>query len=386
MNERTQKIVRLTFILFFIILALYGVIEARSFLYPIALAVLFASLLYPVANFFETKLRFPRILANLVSIILGLAVIGGVVLLMFLQIKGMMSDLPSLKQHALEKAEAIQAFITNRFGVEASQQQVWLRDFISNLFDTGSQFLQNIFRTTTSTAANIILMPVYIFFMLLYRDKLKVFLIRTASEDRKENRRKLVDAVSHVAEKYMGGVSIVVAILMVVNSTVFYFIGLEYALFLGMVAAMCNFIPYFGTILGFSIPMLFSLLTEHSPEHILGIAIAFVVVQFTENNILTPSIVGSNVRLNPFVIILSLIIGAMVWGLPGMLVVIPVIAVLKIYFDQSDSLRPFGYLIGAEGASKHTLSIKKIKALRRKLRMGKSRRDKKKEEKKTTNN
>jgi predicted PurR-regulated permease PerM len=382
MDARTQKIIRFTFILFFIILFLYGITVARGFLYPIALAVLFASLLYPIANFFETKLRFPRIVANLVSILFGLALLGGIFLLMFFQVKDMMSDLPALKQNALEKAEAIQVFITERFGVGASQQQLWLKDLISNLFDTGSNFLQNIFRTTTSTMVNVIIMPVYIFFMLLYRDKLKTFLLRTAKEDGKENRRKLVDAVSHVAEKYMGGVSIVVAILMVVNSTVFYFIGLEYALFLGIVAAMCNFIPYFGTILGFSVPMLFSLLTEHSPEHILGIAITFVIVQFTENNILTPSIVGSNVKLNPFVIILSLIIGAMVWGLPGMLVVIPVIAVLKIYFDQSEALKPFGYLIGAEGSGKHTVSLKKIKAFRRNIRMRKIRKDKKKESKK----
>lgn len=380
MDAKTTKIARLTFVLFFIILAIYGVREARAFLYPIALAVLFASLLYPIAGFFENKLNFPRIIANLLAIIIGISVIGGIFLLLFIQIKHMMTDLPTMKTHTLEKVTVIQSFVTDTFGVEVQQQQAWMHDSVAGLFDNSSKFLQNIFRTTTSTIASIIIIPVYIFFMLLYRDKFKFFLMKTVKGNKKEGMRKFINAVSHVAEKYMGGVSIVVSILMVVNSTAFYFIGLNYALFLGIVAALCNFIPYFGTILGFSVPLLFSLLTEHSPEHLIGIALTFVVVQFTENNILTPSIVGSNVRLNPFVIILSLIIGAMIWGLPGMIVVVPVMAVLKIYFDQSDSLRPFGYLIGAEGADKHTVSVKKIKAFRRNIRIRRMKKEKNKEQ------
>ncbi len=372
MDAKTTKIARYTFVLFFIILAIYGIRQAGAFLYPIAIAVLFASLLYPIANFFETRVKLPRIIANLLAIIIGIAVIGGIVFLLILQMHSMMSDLPTMKLHVMEKANAIQNFITETFGVEGKTQQQWFKNSITGLFDNSSKFLQNLVGSTTSTIASIIIMPVYIFFMLLYRDKFKFFLMKIAKNDKKEEMKNLIRAISQVAVKYMGGVSIVVSILMVVNSTAFYFIGLNYALFLGIVAAICNFIPYFGTILGFAIPLIFSVLTENSPEHLLGIVLTFMVVQFTENNILTPSIVGSNVRLNPFVIILSLIIGAMIWGLPGMIVVVPVMAVLKIYFDQSESLRPFGYLIGAEGSDKHTLSIKKIKAFRRNLRIKKN--------------
>jgi len=130
----------------------------------------------------------------------------------------------------------------------------------------------------------------------------------------------------------------------------FILIGLKYAMVFGVIAAIWNFIPYFGTVIGFSIPFVFAALTGDSPNIALKVLIVFLCVQFLENYILTPNIVGNYVKLNPFIIILGLIAGGLIWGLPGMFVVIPALAALKVICEHNRALQPFVYLLGTTGA------------------------------------
>jgi len=142
-----------------------------------------------------------------------------------------------------------------------------------------------------------------------------------------------------------------------------YIIGLKYAIMLGSIAALFSFIPYFGNILGYSIPLAFAIFTQGNPHLILGVIILFFIMHFIENNILMPNIVGGNVQLNAFVIILSLIIGATIWGIPGMLVIVPFMAVLRIIFENIPNMRPYSYLLGNKGTDEHSVTLSKIKSL-----------------------
>ena len=173
----------------------------------------------------------------------------------------------------------------------------------------------------------------------------------------------IIEDVSHITQHYMGGVFTVVLILSVLNSFGLYIIGMKYAIMLGVIAAVCNFIPYFGTILGFLFPLAFAIFTQDNPNLIIGVIILFIIVQFTENNILTPNIVGGNVQLNAFVIILSLIVGAMVWGVPGMFVIIPLMATLRVVFENIPDMKPYAELLGTGGTDEHSVTLKKLKSI-----------------------
>ena len=169
----------------------------------------------------------------------------------------------------------------------------------------------------------------------------------------------------------MGGVFIVVIILAILNSSAFILIGLKYAMVFGVIAAMWNFIPYFGTIIGFSFPFIFAALTGDSPNMALKVLIIFLCVQFLENYILTPNIVGNYVKLNPFIIILGLIAGGLVWGLPGMFVVIPTLAVIRVICEHNRSMQPYVYLLGTKGVSKHAVTAENIKRFLHRIRKNK---------------
>ena len=100
-----------------------------------------------------------------------------------------------------------------------------------------------------------------------------------------------------------------------------------------------------------------------SLDYTLWVVIYFLFIQFTENNILTPNITGGNVSLNPFVTILSLIIGSMIWGVIGMLTIIPFVAMLRIFCEHIPYLKPLAFLLSDRGTEEYALSLSKIKKL-----------------------
>jgi len=167
--------------------------------------------------------------------------------------------------------------------------------------------------------------------------------------------------VSTVIQRYISGVFTVVFILCILNSLGLYIIGVKYAIIFGVISALFNIIPYFGTWIGASIPFLFALLTGESPHLAISVLILYAIIQVTENNILTPTITGGYVRLNPLFTILSVIAGGMVWGITGMLVVIPFVATLKIIFENFDNTKPIAFLIGNDRSKKFNLNIRGLK-------------------------
>lgn len=373
MNKREYPtIFLLTAHLLFTILFIYSTIVAKNFFYPLALGILFAYLLFPIANFLE-NIRIPRIFANLLSIIFGVGLLTGVFYLIGIQLEKLITDFPALKQQAMKNIDALEVFIENNLGVSQSNQKQWMKDNVGRLFDTGSEHIGQIFKATTGSIVRVGLLPVFVFFLLFYRDKAYDFILMITRSEKRDLVKHILFEISGVTKNYIGGVVIVVGILCILNSIGLYIVGVEYALMLGIIAACCNFIPYFGTIIGFMFPFVFSLVTG-TPQTAIGVVILFVIVQFTENNILTPNIVGGNVKLNPFIVILGLIVGAMVWGVPGMLVIVPLIAVIRIICENIESLHPYAYLIGTQGAERHSVSLNNFKRIFRFLRIKRKRR------------
>jgi predicted PurR-regulated permease PerM len=353
-------LIRITYLLLFFILLFFILIEARGFLYPLALGIFFAYLLYPIANFLEKK-GLHRILANLLTIFLGLTTLAGLLIFLYSQLRVFIDDFPAMRSQAVSNLIAFENFIESKFGVATTVQHSWIRESVQNMFQAGGDFFNTFFAATTGTLVTFGLLPVYIFFLLFYRNKFKVFLLKLIPDERHDKVEIIITKISYVVNRYMSGIFIVVLILCFLNSIGLIIVGIKYAVLLGVISAIFNLIPYFGTLIGGSIPLLMALLTEDSPKYAVGVIILFIILQFTENNILTPNITGGNVNINPFITILSIIVGGMVWGIPGMFMVVPIIGIIKIICDHIESLEPYAYLLGTQGSEKHAITIKMIK-------------------------
>ena len=349
-------IVQLTFILLFFLISYYMLTEFKNYLAPLTLGVLFAYLLYPLANFFETH-RVPRILANILSIVIGLSVIYGIALFIYKQFGVFLEDIPALKERATGNIKTIFKSIEDFFGIETGEIKPKVNQLVQDVLNSSGQDYKSTFGATFHTLFTIFIMPVYIFFLLFYRDKFKEVILMLVPSNKHAIAVRIIIDINQLTVRYMTGIFIVVSILVVLNSLGFLIIGLDHAILLGSIAAILNFIPYYGTIIGYAFPLLFSVFIMDSPTYAVLVVIQFVVIQFSENNILTPNIVGSQVNINPFMIILAITLGGFVWGLTGMFIAVPFIAALRVLGDNIDELAPLGYLLGKGGTEKHSVSI-----------------------------
>ena len=156
----------------------------------------------------------------------------------------------------------------------------------------------------------------------------------------------LIPKIRKIIQKYITGVFYVMCILFVLYSTALFSIGIEHALLFAAIGAALNVVPFLGPIIGSALPILFAFVTKDSLGYPLAVLCCYVFIQIIESNILTPKIVGSNVSLNPLVTLLALIIGASIWGLIGMILFIPLIAILREIFKSVDGMEPYAYLLG----------------------------------------
>jgi predicted PurR-regulated permease PerM len=363
MAKKKSFLNRYVVFLLTIILTLYAIIEARNFLYPVTFGILLAYLLYPLVVFLERH-SVPRIIANLIAILFAIVVLGGTFFFFYKQVTSLAADFSSLKSKALVNVESLQHNLESYLGFKDNKLEVFLKEQVSNFFSKQSGVLGSVFSATTNTLFRILILPVYIFLFLYYRTKFAYFILKMVDRKNKQTAINILRDISTIAAKYMGGVAIVVFILCILNSAGLMIIGVEYAILFGILSAFFNFIPYFGTFMGGAFPLLFVLLTSDDPANMgLKVAVLYLIIQFTENNILTPNIVGGNVKLNPFFIIIGLVVGAMVWGIPGMLVIVPFLAIMRIIFKNIPKMEAYSFLLGPKGTQKHSITVKNIKKI-----------------------
>ncbi|MDZ7691298.1 MAG: AI-2E family transporter [Balneolaceae bacterium] len=353
MNEYPPALrVLIRLLLAFAIIA--ALIITQNLLVPLFLAILFAYMLYPAAERFEGW-GLNRLATNFILVIVSIGIVTLSVYAIAVLITSFTQDLPEIRKQAQENIKYFQYSLGNLIGVTKAQQ-----DALMNSMSSSGEFVRQFFTATANSVLALGLIPVYTFLLLFYRDKFREFISQILNPQYKKNVQNIIEQAAEVVPKYMKGLFLVCLILVGVNSLGFYLIGVKYALLFGIIAALFNLIPYLGTVIGYGSVFIFVLATQ-SPSLAVGVVLQFFVVQFFENNILTPNITGSYVEINPLVTILSLIAGGMIWGLPGMFLIIPYLAMLKIVCENIDSLKPIGFLLGVRGTERHAVTLESLK-------------------------
>jgi predicted PurR-regulated permease PerM len=360
LDKGFQQRVKITlYAVVLVIACFFMLIIAKDILIPLSLGFLFASMIYPVVMFIH-KRGVPRPLAIFLSILIFIGIIFLIFNVYIQRLQGFIEDIPAIRQKAIANLGYIRLFIEERFGIDSASQHAWLSERVHALFESGSEFMKGAVGATTGTVFKILIIPVFMFYMLNSRERFRGFVIRIMPDHRKEQAENIMSETSNIIQRYLGGVFIVILVLCVLNSVGLYIAGLKYAVIFGVASALFNVIPYFGNWIGAVLPLTFALLTGDSPRLFFSVLLIYVIIQFIEHNILTPNITGGNVRINPLVAIVGIIVGGMVWGVAGMLVVIPFLATLKVVFDNIDSLKPFAFLLGSE-EQKHSILIRKLR-------------------------
>ncbi|WP_262918393.1 AI-2E family transporter [Telluribacter sp. SYSU D00476] len=323
-------------------LGVYWMIYLRGLLVPIIVASLLSVLVSPITIQLEEK-GVPRIGAISLTIVLFLGLIAGILYFVTLQISEMIAIWPELLRKGREWLWELQLMGYRTFGFQPTSQMNKLQEMSAAvLSDSGSAMLLS----TTATLADTLLVPLYMFFMLYYRNFFCSFLYKLLGREEKRRINRILLRIYDVVHNYLAGLFIVMVIVGSLNTISLLVLDIEYAVFFGFFAALLLLIPYIGVIIGSLLPITMALITKDSPMYAVGVAGAFMVIQFIEGNFITPCIVGSKISINPLMAIIALVLGSIVWGIPGMVLALPLIAILKVVFDHSERLKPFGYILG----------------------------------------
>ncbi|MBV2245961.1 MAG: AI-2E family transporter [Lentimicrobium sp.] len=358
---KDSKVLKIAAVLFILAAIITTMIFAKSVFVPLALSFFFAYLLYPVSWQME-KRGMHRGISIFLVILAALLILGGIGLFAGIKVSNANIDYDAIQAQVISKFDNMQNVLEKKLGMNSSAMDNVVSRATNAIGSSWESSVGMFFSRTTSTLFQIFLLPVFTFFVMFYRTKTAYFIFKIVGRENKQVTLNILREVSKVTGKYLGGILLVVLILAVLNSIGLLIIGVPNAILFGSLAALLNLIPYFGTLLGGAIPVLYVFFSVSDPfSMVVKIVILFIIIQFTENNLLTPNIVGNNIKLNPFAIIIGLLIANLIWGVAGMLIVVPVMAILKIVMRHIDGLKPYAYLLSDRGTEKYSFNFSKTK-------------------------
>jgi predicted PurR-regulated permease PerM len=350
--------IKLASVLFSLIAICYIAIIAKEILSPMIFSCLFSILLLPVASFLEKKLRIPRSAASMLSVILLLASIGLILYTIGSQISSLANDWPQFQLQLLKSLESLQNWISSTFHINASKQLNYVHSATTKIIASGTTVIGATLLSLSSFLLFFVFTFIYTFFFLLYRRLIMKFLITVFLDENAKVVHDIIEQVQYIIRKYIIGLIIEMAIVSLVVCLAFWALGIKYAILLGLITGVFNIVPYIGIFSALVISTLITFATAAMISKVILVIVTLIVVHLIDSNILLPVIVGSKVRINALITVLGVIIGEMIWGIPGMFLSIPVIAVLKIIFDRVEGFTAWGIILGDEEYKQNKLATK----------------------------
>jgi len=328
--------------LFIIALAL---IYGQDIVLPILFAILLASLILPLTRFLIRKN-----INSTVAIILpvSLSVITGLGLIYFLssQIIHFMDDIPALKERVNEVSSSVQQWVKENTNITIRKQNQYLNDTVADLKEKAPELVGQTFVSITGVIAYVVLLPLYTFLIMYYRSNIKAFIVSVFKNGSEKRVNDVLTESTTIAQRYITGLLIETVLVFALNTIGFLILGIKYPIFLALLSALLNLIPYVGIIVANIICMLITMVSSTVMSDVLWVGLILAIVQFLDNNFGMPLIVGTKVRINALVTIIGVFIGGALCGVPGMFLAIPALALLKVIFDKVPEYNAWGMILG----------------------------------------
>jgi predicted PurR-regulated permease PerM len=320
----------------------------KGVIVPVLMALLFAILIRPISVFMQRKMRFSSVLASMVTVLLFVIIILGVLTFISWQIGGFSKDWATIEENITLHLANLQNFLKETFGFDENEQIEYLTNATSESKSTITGMVTNFILSFSDTIFNLFMIPIYIFLFLLYQNTFITFLARIVGEDNQEVLKKILYDIKTAVQSYLFGVLIQITAIAVLTAIGLTIVGVEHAILLGAITGLLGLIPYLGNVLAGLITIFATLTGSPDLSLIFQVLIVTTVVQLIDNNITVPLVVSSKVKINAFTSIIGIFIGGMLAGIAGMFLAIPILAILKVVFDNIPSLSPWGYLMGDE--------------------------------------
>ena len=342
------------------VVLVFAILSAASNIFiPLIFGLLISILLFPLTRFFENKLHLGRGGSAMLSVTLFVTAMVSFVYFMALQIINFSSDFPQLRKRFDAMFASMQHWLSYKLHINNRQQTDYINNSINGIMGTIGHSISNVFLSLTSFLLLTIFILIFTFFMLFHRRLLMKFVLYLFAPQHRPKVNEVILETKSMINAYVLGLVIEMALISIVNCTMFLIMGIPYALLLGVMAAVLNIIPYLGIYTSIVITMLVTF-ANSSGGLALEAGIGLFIVHLLDSNVLFPRIVGGRVKMNPFITIIAVIIGEFVWGVPGMFLFIPLAGIAKLVCERVPGLEAWALLIGVEDVEKKP-KPKKIK-------------------------
>ncbi|RPD45550.1 AI-2E family transporter [Paracnuella aquatica] len=330
-------------ILLFFILLFVAAVYAKPFFVPFTMAALLAMLFLPWCQRMEQHM--PRALAIIICLLCMIVVVAGVVALLSWQLSDLAANADEIEQNLSRKITELRRYIDRTFGISRQQQKELIK---------GGQPSGRLQTMVTGFLAgfggfltDLILVLVYLFLLLYYRTRLHRFVLMLVPQNKQQQAEKTLLESRKVAQKYLSGMALMIACLWVLYGIGFSIVGVKNAIFFAVLCGLLEIVPFIGNLTGTLFTVITVFAQGGSGGMVIGVLATYAVIQFVQTYLLEPLVVGAEVSINPLATIAGLVIGELVWGIPGMVLAIPLLGIVKIICDNVDEWKPVGYLLGS---------------------------------------
>jgi predicted PurR-regulated permease PerM len=332
-------------VLLFLILTYFILVTASSFLIPLVFGIFFATVMAPMADSLQRH-KFPELLTAFISTLIVFIFVGSILWVFIHQLNKFIAEIPAFRNQFESFIITVQNQVELYTNLTVEEQnQIWQSrsDEIAGRIEP---FITGLFTDLLNAMYGFMLVLIYVFLLVLYRHKVVDFVMMYTREDEKPETKITLEKIGRVVYHYLWGRAKVMAFLGIMYYITFLIFGLPFALLLTIIGALITIIPYIGPLISGILPILFAMVYFENLNTILIFIGVVVAIQIVESYVFEPMIIGKEVRLNPLMVIIAIILGGMIWGIAGMILFVPLFAMFKIVSGKIEGLKPVSFLFG----------------------------------------
>lgn len=323
---------------------IYALYASQAIILPVIYATIIAILLDPVVNFLTAK-KVHKLVAISLSVILVFLIITAFLYFLSVQFSLFSETYPKLKEKFNDIFNQTVQWISVKFNVSTAKINDMVENSQKKAMDNMGGTIGQILALVNSVLISAVLIPVYLFMILYYKLLLLEFITRVFKTEHIGTVGTVLNNSKKIIQSYLSGLVLEAIIMAGLNAGGLLMLGIDYAIILGITGALLNIIPYIGGVIAISLPMIIALVTKDISSALM-VMLVYLFIQFVDNNFIVPRIVASKVKINALVSIIVVLIFGALWGVAGMFLSIPLTAIIKVIFDNIETLKPWGMLLG----------------------------------------
>ncbi|WP_423146510.1 AI-2E family transporter [Rubrolithibacter danxiaensis] len=337
------------------------IVIGKGIIMPILMAFFISLVLLPVYQFFKRR-KLPDVFSIFLSVLLLALLAAGIIWFFSSQVSALIADFPQIRANVTKHLNSLSEWINDIADFSTTEQLKFINEQSNKLLNFSGELLTGAATSLTSVLVFLGLLPIYIFLILFYKNLLLRFVFLWFPE---ENHEKVKDAMLEtkvIIKSYLIGLLIQITYITILLGGILLLFGIKHAILIAVIFAFLNLIPYVGALFGNLIGVMLTLTSSQELWPIFAVLGTIAFVQFLDNNILMPRIVGSKVKINALGAIVGVFIGGSLAGVSGMFLSLPVIAILKIIFDRSRNFKHWGVLLGDERPEESPMNLSRLRS------------------------